>query len=67
MHYSATVQLSSVDQPHHRFLAVVDVTRITTSRDNSYGVQLQKEFAQNFIACGRDRHGLVKYVYITDL
>ena len=67
MHYSATLQLFPVDQPHHRFLAVVDVVRITTRRDQSYGVRLQKEFAQYFIACGRDRHGLLKYVYITDM
>ena len=33
MHYSATVQLFSVDKPHQRFLAVVDVVQITTSRN----------------------------------
>ena len=34
MHYSESVQLFSVDQSYHRFLAVVDVARITTSRIN---------------------------------
>ena len=67
MNYSATVQLFSVDKPHHRFPAVVDVARITTSRDHTYDVRFQKEFAQYFIACGRDSHGLLKYIYITDL
>ena len=67
MHYSASVQLFSVDQPHHRFLAVVDVAQITASRNQSYGVRLQKAFAQYFIACGRDRYGLMKYVDISNL
>ena len=67
MHCSATVQLFFVDQPNHRFLALVDFARITTSRVRSYGVRLQKELAQYCIACGRDGHGLVKNVYITDL
>ena len=65
MHYSASVQLFSIDQPHNRFLAVVDVARVTTSRDQSYGVRLQKEFAQYFLACGRDLYGLMKYVDIS--
>ena len=42
MHYSATVQLFSVDMLHQRFLAVVDVARITTSRNQSHGVRFQK-------------------------
>ena len=67
MHYSATVQLFAVDKPHQRFLAVVDVARITTSRNQSYGVRYQKKFAQYFIACGRDCYGLMKDIYITIL
>ena len=60
MHYSATLQLFFVDQPHHHFLAVVDGAQITTVIDQSYVVRLQKEFAKYFVACGSDRHGLVK-------
>ena len=62
IHYSATVQLFSVNKPHHRFLAVVDV-RITTSGNQLYGVRFQKKFAQYFIACGRDCYGFLKDIY----
>ena len=65
MHYLATVQLFAVDKPHKRFLAVVDVARITTSMNQSYGARFQKVFTQYFIVCGCDCYGLMKDIYIT--
>ena len=46
VHYSATVQLFSAHKPHQNLLAVIDVARITTSRNESYGARFQETFAQ---------------------
>ena len=51
LQYLATpVCLFLVDQPHQRFLTVIDITAVSARRNEAYGIGLQKLFTQHLIA-----------------
>jgi len=54
-------------QPNQGLLAVPVITRIPSCRNKSYGVGLQKPFAQDLITSGRYCNRLDKDVDDTDL
>jgi len=51
-----------MQQPHQDLRAVPVITVVPACRDEFYGVGLQKLFAQDLIAFGRDRNRLDKDV-----
>ena len=62
MLYLYTIRLFDVHQPHHGLLAVLVIISIPSCQNESYHVGLQKPFAQDLIACVRDRNRLDKDV-----
>jgi len=53
-----------VDQPHQRFLTVIDITAVSTRRDETYGIGLEETFTQHLITRGRDSNGFQENLYV---
>jgi len=66
-HLAAPVCVFRLDQPHQRFLTVIDIAAVFASRNEAYDIGLQKLFTQHLIACGSDCNGFQKNLYVTDL
>jgi len=65
VHYLYTVRLPlHMQQPHHRLLTVVLVTRVPSSRNQAYSIGLQETSTQDLIACRFDSYRLEKNAQI---
>jgi len=64
VHCLQTVHLLHMQQPHHRLLTVVFVTRVTSSRNKAYCIGLQETFTQVLIARRFESYRLEKNIQI---
>ena len=67
MFHDHPIGLLHVKQPHDSFLTAFIITGLPSRGDQPYSVGIQKLAPQNFIACGRDCHGLEKNLNVSDL